>query len=99
MMYGRKWNVIIIVLAVVGLFALVGDNVGMVVSILTAIFLFYTGARLLRRAGSGISVASGLVLFIIGALVLAGSISFWAGIVVLAAAMGMLWNQRRSSET
>ncbi|SFP50081.1 hypothetical protein [Salibacterium halotolerans] len=94
MMYGRNLNIIITVLAVIGLFALLGDNLGMIASILTAVLLFYTGAGLLRRPGSSAFVLSGLILFIIGALVIAGIVSFWAGMVVLTAAV--IWKQQKN---
>ncbi|MGY4689039.1 hypothetical protein [Salibacterium sp. K-3] len=95
MMYGRRNNIIIALLAVVGLFALLGDDLKTIAAVLTAVLLFYAGAQLLRRPESGVTVVTGLVLLVIGSLVLAGSFPVSLGAVVFVLAAGLLWIRRR----
>ncbi|MFZ4450867.1 hypothetical protein [Salibacterium aidingense] len=83
MFFGKRNSIIIGILAVIGLFALLGDDLFTIFTILTAVLLFYAGARLLRRQTSRVMILGGIGLIILGSFVLAGWLPVFLGPAIL----------------
>ncbi|RSL30373.1 hypothetical protein D7Z54_26400 [Salibacterium salarium] len=83
MINGKRNKIIVGVLAVIGLFALLGDNIFRVITILTAVLLFYTSAKLLRNQSSRVMVLSGIAMLVLGSFVLTGWLPMYLLIAII----------------
>ncbi|MDQ0298356.1 putative membrane protein [Salibacterium salarium] len=83
MINGKWYKLIVGILAVIGLIALLGNNLFRVFTILMAVLLFYTGAKLLQKQSSSFMIVTGIAMLVLGSLVLTGWLPTFLAIIII----------------